>query len=246
MTTVHSPSLPNALEGRSLDAAYGRIRVVEGVDLQVAAGELVVLLGPNGAGKSSLLGAMAGTVRGGGALTLDGLSIAGLPPEVRAARGLAFVPERRGNVFPAMSVAENLELGLRLSPPARREPIRENILGMFPILAERMNAMAGMLSGGEQQMLAIGMALGREPRVLLLDEPSQGLAPVIFDLLRDAFTLLRRQGLALLVAEQNLPFAAGIADRYLVLVHGHLVAAGNSAELQGVDDLMALYMSADV
>lgn len=228
-----------------MGAAYGRIRVVEDVALQLYAGELVVLLGANGAGKSSLLGAMAGVVRDSGRLTLERHVLAGLSGEARAALGLALVPERRGNVFSAMTVEENLEVGLRLSPPTRRKAVLERILTLFPILAERLSAKAGMLSGGEQQMLAIGMALGREPRVLLLDEPSQGLAPVVFDLLSKAFAELRSQGLALLVAEQNLPFAAQIADRYLVIAHGHLVADGSAQALQGIDDLMALYMGAE-
>lgn len=231
------------LRGEALSAAYGRIRVVEGVDLELHASELTVLLGANGAGKSSLLGAMAGTVRGTGRLALGQRALDGLSSEARAALGLALVPERRGNVFSAMSVAENLELGLRLSAPARRPAILERILALFPILSERMQAKAGMLSGGEQQMLAIGMALGREPRVLLLDEPSQGLAPVVFDQLRGAFAELRRQGLAMLVAEQNLPFATQIADRYLVISHGHLVAEGPGDAIDGIDDPMALYMA---
>lgn len=239
----HAPEA--ILQGEGLGATYGRIRVVEGFSLRLVAGELAVLLGANGAGKSSLLGAMAGIVRGAGHLTLDGRSLSGLSGEARATRGLALVPERRGNIFSAMSVAENLDIGLRLSAPARRPAILERILTLFPILEERMQAKAGMLSGGEQQMLAIGMALGREPRVLLLDEPSQGLAPVVFDQLRDAFAELRRQGLTMLVAEQNLHFAAQIADRYLVISHGHLVAEGAGEGLRGIDDLMALYMDVE-
>jgi len=242
---ANPPSDGLVLHGTGLTAAYGPIRVVDGVDLQLRAGELAVLLGANGAGKSSLLGAMAGIVRGQGTLTLDGQVLSGLGSELRAARGLALVPERRGNVFSAMTVAENLALGLRLSAPARRAAIQERILGLFPILAERLQARAGMLSGGEQQMLAIGMALGREPRALLLDEPSQGLAPVVFDLLRDTFAALRRQGLALLVAEQNLPFAAQIADRYMVLAHGHIVGAGSGQALHDIEDLMSLYVGSE-
>jgi len=245
MKPLESPPASAILQGEGLGASHGRIRVVEGVSLRLMAGELAVLLGANGAGKSSLLGAMAGIVRGAGRLSLDGRSLSGLSGEARAARGLALVPERRGNIFSAMSVAENLELGLRLSAPARRPVIVERILALFPILKERMQARAGMLSGGEQQMLAIGMALGREPRVLLLDEPSQGLAPVVFDQLCDAFAELRRQGLTMLVAEQNLLFAAQIADRYLVISHGHLVAEGGGQELRGIDDLMALYMDVE-
>lgn len=235
----------SVLTTNKLGASYGQIRVVNEVDLCVNSGELLVLLGPNGAGKSSLLGALAGLVRSHGNVTVLQRSFTGLAPEQRASCGMAFVPERRGNVFSAMSVAENLELGLRLAPPSRHPAIRERILGLFPILRERMSAAAGMLSGGEQQMLAIGMALGREPQVLLLDEPSQGLAPVIYDLLQTTFATLCQEGLALLVAEQNLPFAARIADRYVVLSHGDLVASGDPHQLHGVDDLMALYMQAE-
>lgn len=241
-TTTHPAPV---LVTRQAGASYGRIRVVNAIDLSVVPGELLVLLGPNGAGKSSLFGAMAGLVRGHGEVTLLQQSLTGMSPEQRACAGMAFVPERRGNVFSAMSVAENLELGLRLAPQSRHAVIRERILGLFPILRERTSAAAGMLSGGEQQMLAIGMALGREPKVLLLDEPSQGLAPVIYDVLQATFIALRKQGIALLVAEQNLPFAARIADRYVVLAHGDIVAAGDPHQLHGVDDLMALYMQTE-
>ncbi|MCC6247802.1 MAG: ABC transporter ATP-binding protein [Rubrivivax sp.] len=245
MSEHDTSTMAPTLHAQALTASYGRIRVVHGVDLELRPRELLVLLGPNGAGKSSLLGAMAGIVRSGGQLSLLGRSLAGLAAERRAGLGMAFVPERRGNVFSAMSVAENLELGLRLAPRERREAIRAHILELFPILTQRLDSPAGMLSGGEQQMLAIGMALGREPKVLLLDEPSQGLAPVIYDLLEEAFRRLCREGLSLLVAEQNLPLAARIADRYVVLSHGSLVAAGDPHELHGVDDLMALYTQAE-
>lgn len=235
-----------AFRCQGIGASHGRIRVVDGVALGVASGELLVLLGANGAGKSSLLGALAGTVQGRGTASLGSQDLMRLSAESRSAAGLAFVPERRGNVFSSMTVAENLDIGLRLTPVARRTEVRERIYGLFPILTQRLQAKAGMLSGGEQQMLAIGMALGREPRVLLLDEPSQGLAPVIFDVLRDAFVALRSLGLALLVAEQNLPFAAQIADRYVVLSHGGLVGEGSGHALQGVDDLMSLMLGAAI
>lgn len=233
------------LTARSICASYGRIQVVFDVDLDLRRGEVLGLLGPNGAGKSSLLGALAGSVRGRGEFTLDGKPMGALSTHQRAAQGLAFVPERRGNVFSGMSVNENLELGLRLSPANRRADIRKRILGLFPILNERMDAKAGMLSGGEQQMLAIGMALGREPAVLILDEPSQGLAPIIFDVLQHAFETLKREGLAMLVAEQNLSFAANISDRYVVLSHGSIVAAGGKEDLQKRDELLAAYMDVE-
>ncbi|WP_439672976.1 ABC transporter ATP-binding protein (plasmid) [Cupriavidus necator] len=245
MNATASAIAQPALRTRGLSASYGRIRVVHGVDLDLSPGELLMLLGPNGAGKSSLLGAMAGVVRSQGEVSLSGRPLAGLAAERRAGVGLALVPERRGNMFSSMSVGENLELGLRLAPRERKEAIRARILELFPILTQRMDAPAGMLSGGEQQMLAIGMAMGREPRVMLLDEPSQGLAPVIYDVLENAFRKLRQAGLSLLVAEQNLPLAARIADRYVVLSHGAIVSGGDPQQLHGVDDLMALYMHSE-
>lgn len=242
---THPSADPLVLCGHGLGAAYGRIQVVFDVDIEVRRGELVGILGPNGAGKSSLLGAIAGAVRGNGELSLNGIALTGLPAHRRAGKGLAFVPERRGNVFGSMTVAENLEIGMRMAPKTRREAIHEHIGGLFPILMERLNAQAGMLSGGEQQMLAIGMALGREPDVLILDEPSQGLAPVIFDLLHSAFETLKKEGIGLLMAEQNLPFAAQVADRYLVLSHGVIVSSGDRDDLKQHDQLMAAYLSAD-
>lgn len=230
------------LSARSMRATYGPVQVVFDVDVDVRAGELVGLLGPNGAGKSSLLGALAGAVRGSGELLLKDKQLKMLPIHQRAAKGLGFVPERRRNVFSSMTVAENLALGLRLLPQERREQVRDRILELFPILKDRMEAVAGMLSGGEQQMLAIGMALGKEPAVLILDEPSQGLAPVVLDILQRTFEALKQQGLALLVAEQNLAFASRIADRYLVLSHGVIVASGGKQELQQRDALLAAYM----
>lgn len=230
------------LAGRSLGASYGRIQVVFDVDLELRSGELLGLLGPNGAGKSSLLGALAGLVRGDGDLELRGKPLRSLPAHQRAAHGLAFVPERRRNIFSSMTVRENLALGLRLSQPHRRAAIIDRILQLFPILHERMEATAGMLSGGEQQMLAIGMALGKEPSVLILDEPSQGLAPVVLDVLQRTLETLKREGLALLVAEQNLAFAAKISDRYVVLSHGAIAASGGKEDLKERGALLAAYM----
>lgn len=242
--TRHTPATP-LLVGRSIGAAYGRIQVVFDVDLELRSGELLGLLGPNGAGKSSLLGAMAGTVRGGGDLSLGTKLLSSLPAHQRAAHGLAFVPERRRNVFSDMTVQENLALGLRLSQPQRRAKVRDRIFELFPILHDRVEAKAGMLSGGEQQMLAIGMALGKEPTVLILDEPSQGLAPIVLDVLQSTFETLKQEGLALLVAEQNLAFAAKISDRYVVLSHGSIVASGGKEDLEQRDALLAAYMDVE-
>jgi branched-chain amino acid transport system ATP-binding protein len=232
-----------ALVGKSVRAFHGKIEVVFGVDVAVASGELCVVLGANGAGKSSLLGALAGSVQSRGEVMLDGRAIGHLSAPRRAASGLAFVPERRGNVFAPMSVEENIGIGLRLIRRERRHAVRGRLLDLFPILHERRAASAGSLSGGEQQMLAIAMALGREPAVLILDEPSQGLAPVIFDHLQRAFETLKKDGLALLVAEQNLPFAAQIADRYFVLSHGERCAEGCGADLSERSDMLDAFMS---
>lgn len=226
---------------KDVSARYGRIEVCRSIDLSVAAGETVAILGPNGAGKSSFLGAMAGLVQGGGVVALDGQDLAALPPHTRAQRGLALVPEIRGNICAALTVEENLALGLRLIQSGRKAAL-ERIFDLFPILRERLQAAAGMLSGGEQQMLAIGMAAARRPRVLLLDEPTQGLAPSVHDLLRHTIALLRADGLAIIVAEQNVPFAASVADRFVMLVDGRISASGGPDELRKHDELLSSFL----
>ncbi|MES2098542.1 MAG: ABC transporter ATP-binding protein [Pseudomonadota bacterium] len=222
---------------RAIGARYSRISVVEDVSLELRRGEMLAVLGANGAGKSSLFGAIAGVVSGSGSVTVNGADVSSLLPHTRASRGMALVPERRGNVFATMSVKENVDIGLRLLPQAEREPQRDFILELFPILKQRQTAAAGVLSGGEQQMLAIAMALGRKPQVLMLDEPTQGLAPMVFDILENVFNVLKARGLALLLAEQNLPFAARVADRYVVLSHGQIVREGDKGELANPDEL---------
>jgi branched-chain amino acid transport system ATP-binding protein len=214
---------------KDIHARYGRIEVCRSIDLAVGSGELVAILGPNGAGKSSFLGALSGLVQGEGTI------------HVRAQLGLAFVPETRGNIFPALTVEENLSLGLRM---IRTElgSARDRVFALFPILRERLQAAAGMLSGGEQQMLAIGMAVARQPRVLLLDEPTQGLAPAVQDVLRATIDRLRSEGLALLVAEQNVSFAASIADRFVLLVDGQVAMSGGQTELRRPDLLFSRFL----
>ncbi|MBE7416775.1 MAG: ATP-binding cassette domain-containing protein [Ideonella sp.] len=224
-------------QGRSIGARYSRISVVEGVHLDVRGGEMLAVLGANGAGKSSLFGAIAGIVSGTGTINVDGVELGGMLAHNRASHGLAFVPERRGNVFSTLSVRENVDIGLRLLPPAEREAQRAVVMELFPILKTRQDSAAGVLSGGEQQMLAIAMALGRKPKLLLLDEPTQGLAPMVFDILEHAFNVLKGLGLALLLAEQNLPFAARVADRYMVLSHGQVVRQGDKADLARPEEL---------
>jgi branched-chain amino acid transport system ATP-binding protein len=227
---------------KGITARYSRITVVSGVDFDLHAGEMLAVLGANGAGKSSMLGAIAAIVSGGGEITIRGKNIGRMSAPARAANGISFVPEQRGNIFSTMSVRENIDVGLRLLPVGEREAQRDFILGMFPILKEREQSMAGVLSGGEQQMLAIGLALGRNPDVLILDEPSQGLAPAVFDTLESAFSILKQRGLALLLAEQNVPFASRVADRYAILSHGQIIRRGGKDELRNPEELADAFL----
>jgi ABC-type branched-subunit amino acid transport system ATPase component len=226
-------------------AFYGRIQVVFDVSFALQAGRCLTVLGPNGAGKTSLLGALGGTVHGSGRMVFDGVDLSGLPAHRRAKAGLSYVPEARRNLFFTMSVRENLEMGLRLSQPDARPEVLDFVVNLFPILRERMTTTAGMLSGGEQQMLSIAVALGRRPTVLILDEPSQGLAPAIFDILESAFAQLKARGIAILLAEQNLAFASQVADGYTVLSHGHGVAAGGKDDLKNQERIFAAYLGAN-
>jgi len=220
-----------SLQVQHLSARYGRIEVCRDVSFTADDGEFLVVLGPNGAGKSSLLGALAGTVASAGEVCLGEQRLQRLPARQRARSGLAFVPEGRRNLISPLTVDENLRLGLRLLPAADRPAMQASLHAMFPILSERARQPAGLLSGGEQQMLAIAVAIARRPQVLLLDEPSQGLAPVILDRLVEVISSLRAIGLTVLLAEQNYRFAARLADRYLVLQGGELVGGGTAAEL---------------
>lgn len=220
-----------ALEVEALSARYGRIEVCRNISFAAADGELLAVLGPNGAGKSSLLGALAGSVDGGGSIRIGGRPLQRLLARRRARMGLAFVPEGRRNLFCPLTVEENLQLGLRLLPPGERGAMRGTLHAMFPILSKRSRQPAAFLSGGEQQMLAIALALARRPSVLLLDEPSQGLAPVILDQLVEIIGALRRIGMTVLLAEQNYRFAARLADRYVVLQGGEIAGGGTGKEL---------------
>jgi branched-chain amino acid transport system ATP-binding protein len=242
--TAHAPSISPEATGlvcTNVSARYGRIEVCRSIDLRVASGELVAILGPNGAGKSSFLGALSGLVQGGGSIAIDGFDLAGHPAHVRVQHGLAFVPEVRGNICPTLSVEENLGLGLRMVG-ADKEAALDHVFSLFPILRNRLQAPAGMLSGGEQQMLAIGMAIARRPRVLLLDEPTQGLAPSVHDILRSVIARLRSDGMAVIVAEQNLSFAASVADRFIMLVDGRIAMTGGPAELQRHDTILSGFL----
>jgi branched-chain amino acid transport system permease protein len=242
---VAAPAETDALVCTDLRARYGPITVCQDVTLSVRRGERVLLLGPNGAGKSSLLGAIAGVVSSSGHIAVSGKAVERHAAHQRTQDGVAFVPEIRGNLFPTLSVEENMRCGLRLMPASEQAAAYERMVTLFPILRERAPTQARMLSGGEQQMLAIAMAAARRPAVLLLDEPSQGLAPSIYGVLRNAFEQLTRDGIALLIAEQNIAFAASVASRCLVLKGGRLIAAEGPELLASPERIAALFMGED-
>jgi branched-chain amino acid transport system ATP-binding protein len=221
----------SGLRVRGLSARYGRIEVCRGIDLAVDAGELLLLLGPNGAGKSSLLGALSGSVSSSGEVRVSDRALDNRSAAQRARLGVSLVPEGRRNIFGPMSVVENLQLGLRLLPEGQRADMLKWLFGLFPVLQERRQQQASLLSGGEQQMLAIAMAVARRPAILLLDEPSQGLAPVVLEQLAEAIAGLRTLGLMIVLAEQNVSFAARLADHFVVLQGGEVRARGGKADL---------------
>jgi branched-chain amino acid transport system ATP-binding protein len=231
------------LELGGLTARYGRVEALKGVDLDIAPGECVGVLGPNGAGKSTLLRAIMGLVARGGSVKLDGIGIDTARTEQRAAAGLIMVPETRG-IFGPLTVRENLDLGGWMAGTraelARR---REDSLALFPRLRERASQAAGSLSGGEQQMLAIGRALMAKPRLLLLDEPSLGLAPRVASEILAAIGKLNQAGLAVLLVEQKAPLALRLVQRVYVLSLGRVVAEAAAGQIGTHDDLARLYLA---
>jgi branched-chain amino acid transport system ATP-binding protein len=225
---------------------YGGIAALRGVSLTAAPGEIVALLGANGAGKSTCLRTISGLVRPhAGAVELDGAPLHRVSPEEIMRRGIGHVPEHR-RVFAPLSVADNLLLGgYSLGRRGRREHFRERlgfVYDLFPRLAERHGQLSGTLSGGEQQMLAIGRALMGGPRVLLMDEPSLGLAPLVVDSIFQALDRLRRGGLTVLLVEQFARSALGVADRAYVLRMGRVVLSGSSRELAEDPRLLESYL----
>lgn len=238
----HAPGSELVASCRAVRAGYGRIVICPSIDLEVREGEFLVVLGPNGGGKTTLLGALAGTTQLAGEVTLEGRSISGLATHQRAKAGLALVPEARRNTFPSMTVADNLVLGGDLAPRDGRAARLEEIFELFPILHQYRSQYAGNLSGGEQQMLAIGMALASKPSLLVLDEPSQGLAPSVLKKIAESLHRLRATGITILMAEQNQAFAARLADRFAVLVHGEIVTEGGVDELADRERLAAAYL----
>ena len=220
------------LDVTDLDAFYGPVQVLHGLTLEVGAGELVGLVGANAAGKSTLMFSLAGLrTRTAGRIAFQGEDLAALPPHARVARGLVLIPERR-RLFPFMSVHENLELGAYgKGPRAARQASFDEVFALLPLLAERRAQMAGSLSGGEQQMVAIGRALMSKPQLLMLDEPTEGLAPRFVALLFDLVEKLRAGGLPILLVEQNVSHVLKTCNRAYVLENGRLVLQGNGPDL---------------
>jgi branched-chain amino acid transport system ATP-binding protein len=224
-----------ALELDGVVAGYGRVEILHGVSLAVPEGAVVALLGPNGAGKTTTLRAISGTVvPTKGAIRLDGRRISGRPPSTIARRGVALIPEGRG-IFPSLSVKDNIEIALRAAPRGAQTSRREGydrIISTFPRLGERLTQAAGTLSGGEQQMVALSRALVCQPRVLMMDEISMGLAPIVVDQLFDAVAILRQQGTTILLVEQYLTHALQLADICYVLSKGEVAFVGEPDELR--------------
>jgi branched-chain amino acid transport system ATP-binding protein len=231
------------LEVRNLNAFYGAVPVLYDVNLSVGAGEIVGLVGANAAGKSSLMFTLAGlrtTYRG--EVLLEGVAIDNLAAYDRPARGLVLVPERR-RLFPFMTVLENLEVGAYAAAARRLAPqTLEEVFALLPVLGERRSQIAGSMSGGEQQMLAIGRALMARPRVLLLDEPTEGLAPLYVKLLFELIVDLRARGLTVMIVEQNVHHVLKTADRAYVLENGRIVMEGRGAALLNDDRLKTAYL----
>jgi branched-chain amino acid transport system ATP-binding protein len=231
------------LEVRGLNAFYGPVQVLHDVSLSVPTGSMVGLVGANAAGKSTLMFTLAGLrTTHTGEMLLDGRSLSSVPAYERVSRGLVLVPERR-RLFPFMTVLENLELGA-YAPAARsssRETL-ETVIELLPVLAERRGQLAGSLSGGEQQMLAIGRALMAKPRLLLLDEPTEGLAPIYVKLLFELIVNLRKTGLTVLIVEQNVHQVLRTVDRAYVLENGRLVLEGRGEDLLNDERLKVAYL----
>lgn len=240
---MSSESSP-ALEISGLFAGYGRVEVLRDIDLTVAQGEMVTLIGANGAGKSTLLKAVVGLVPpSAGSVSLFGADVTRMSPERAIREGLALVPEGR-MLFGPMSVEENLRLGAHTRSAEEFSVERDRVFGLFPVLAERRTQSAATLSGGEQQMLAVGRALMAKPRILLLDEPSLGLAPRIIAEIFAALDTLRASGLTILLVEQDARLALRHADRGYVMRTGSIALHGAADELLANDDIRLIYLGA--
>ena len=223
---------------------YGSIHAVKGVSLEVNEGEIVTLIGANGAGKSTVLNTISGLLHPrGGSVTFLGQDLKGVPPHKLVARGMAQVPEGR-RIFLQMTVEENLEMGAYTQSKASIDGSIEDVYRRFPRLQERRKQIAGTLSGGEQQMLAMGRALMSHPRLLMLDEPSMGLAPILVEQIFDIIRELHAAGTTILLVEQNAQAALAVADRAYVMETGKITLSGTGAELMASDQVQKAYLGA--
>ena len=225
-----------------LHCGYGSTEVLRGVDLAVGPGEIVAVLGSNGTGKSTLNRTISGVMRAShGSIRFDGIAIGRERPSAIVERGLIHVPEGR-RIFPDLSVRENLDLGSYRRARPRRASNRDRVFSIFPRLAERQGQRAGTLSGGEQQMLAIGRGLMAEPRLLILDEPSLGLSPLLVEELFTLIKTINAEGIALLLAEQNVVQSLEVAERAYILDNGLFVLEGSASEIRNNPNLKRAYL----
>jgi len=239
------------LDVEGLEVTYGKIRAVKGVTFSVEAGTLVTLIGANGAGKTTTLRTLSGLVApSAGTVTFDGQRLDGVPAHQIVERGVAHVPEGR-RVFPRMTVAENLELGAfsragrAAGMTAEQRSDMDRVFTLFPVLAERRSQAAGTLSGGEQQMLAIGRALMSRPRLLMLDEPSMGLSPIMMNTIFTTLADLKAEGTTILLVEQNAQAALALADHAYVIETGTVVLEGSAGELAASEQVRKAYLGED-
>ena len=230
----------NALSVRGLRAGYGPIAVLRGIDLEAAAGRLTVIVGPNGAGKTTLLKAISGLIPRAGEVLLDGVPLPSSPAAI-VRHGVGHVPEGR-QLFAQMTALETLELGAWLLPRGERNARLEEVLASFPRLAERRSQLAGTMSGGEQQMLAVGRALMNRPRVMMLDEPSLGLAPKMIEELLRIVLRIRDSGTTVLLVEQNVAKALGIAQDAYVIERGRVVMGGAAKDVLASEEVRSAYL----
>jgi branched-chain amino acid transport system ATP-binding protein len=230
------------LEVEDIHTYYGNIEALKGVSLNVEEGEIVTLIGSNGAGKSTTLRSISGlTAPREGSIRLDGADIVGTPPQEIVRAGVALSPEGR-HCFQRMTVRENLDMGAYLRRDARVNDDLERIYDLFPRLKEREKQKAGTMSGGEQQMLAMGRALMAEPRLLLLDEPSMGIAPILVERIYETIAEINRQGMTILLVEQNANFALDVSARGYVLATGSVVLSNSASALRDDPEVQKAYL----
>ena len=230
------------LEVKDINVYYGAIHAIKGISFEVNQGEIVTLIGANGAGKSTTLKTISGLLHSTtGSVSFQGETITGMPPHKLVSKGLAQVPEGRA-VFLQMTVEENLEMGAYTRPNGEIDPGLERVYAQFPRLKERRKQIAGTLSGGEQQMLAMGRALMSSPKLMMLDEPSMGLAPILVEQIFDIIKSLHKAGTTILLVEQNARMALSVADRGYVLETGKIVTSGSGQELLDDESVKKAYL----